>query len=252
LSASENFEPDQKRVTVRPSPNFGERKDGKRADTIILHYTGMKSGKLAEDRLCVAESEVSAHYLVHENGRIVQMVREEDRAWHAGKSFWKGERDMNSVSVGIEMVNCGHELGYDEFPKMQINAVVKLCLGIIKRHKIAPERVLAHSDVAPGRKVDPGEKFPWGLLYARGVGHYVQPTPIQGGRFLSPGDEGQPVEALQAMLALYGYESPITGIFDVATTRDVKAFQLHFRPERVDGIADFSTIDTLHRLLKAL
>ncbi len=237
---------------MRPSPNFGERKDAKQANSIILHYTGMKSGNSAEERLCVAESEVSAHYLVHENGRIVQMVREADRAWHAGRSYWKGERDMNSVSVGIEIVNCGHELGYGDFPKAQINAVIRLCLGIIKRHKIAPERVLAHSDIAPGRKVDPGEKFPWGLLYAKGVGHYVPPSPIAGGRFLSPGDQGQPVEALQAMLALYGYKSPVTGVYDPATLRDVKAFQLHFRPARVDGIADFSTIDTLHRLLKAL
>jgi N-acetylmuramoyl-L-alanine amidase len=252
LSGLEAFKPDQKRVTVRPSPNIGERKGGKWVNAIVLHYTGTETGLGAEDWLCKEESQVSAHYIVHENGRIVQMVREKDRAWHAGKSFWKGERDMNSVSVGIEIVNGGHEWGYSDFPKAQMNAVIRLCLGIIKRHKIAPERVLAHSDVAPGRKVDPGEKFPWGLLYSKGIGHYIQPTPIQGGRFLSPGDEGQPVEALQSMLALYGYESPITGIFDVATSRDVKAFQLHFRPERVDGIADFSTIDTLHRLLKAL
>jgi N-acetylmuramoyl-L-alanine amidase len=251
LSASKAFEPDQKRAHVRPSPNFGERKDGKRADSIILHYTGMKTAKGAEDWLCADESQVSAHYLVYEDGRILQMVREEDRAWHAGASYWHGERDMNSASVGIEIANPGHH-GYLDFPLRQINAVIRLCLGIIKRHKIAPERVLAHSDVAPGRKVDPGEKFPWGLLYAKGVGHYVPPSPIKGGRFLSLGDQGQPVEALQSMLALYGYESPVTGLFDAATARDIKAFQLHFRPERVDGIADFSTIDTLHRLLKAL
>ena len=110
--------------------------------------------------------------------------------------------------------------------------------------------VLAHSDIAPGRKVDPGEKFPWGLLAAKGIGNFVEPAAVQGGRFLSAGDEGQPVEALQAMLALYGYECPSPACFDPATFRDVKAFQLHFRPEKVDGIADFSTIDTLHRLLK--
>jgi N-acetylmuramoyl-L-alanine amidase len=244
------FKADHRGAKVRPSPNFGARKDGKKVSFIILHYTGMKSGQGAEDWLCTDESQVSSHYLVHEDGRIVQMVREADRAWHAGKSFWAGERDLNSASVGIEIVNCGHQLGYDDFPDGQIDAVTKLCRGVIGRHRISPEMVLAHSDIAPGRKVDPGEKFPWGRLAGKGVGNFVAPAPIEGGRFLSPGDEGQPVEALQAMLGLYGYECAVTGVYDPATLRDVKAFQLHFRPEKIDGIADFSTIDTLHRLLK--
>jgi N-acetylmuramoyl-L-alanine amidase len=243
------FKADHRGAVVRPSPNFGERKNGRKADALILHYTGMKTAKGAEDWLCADESQVSAHYLVYEDGRIVQMVREADRAWHAGASFWQGERDMNSASVGIEIANPGHH-GYTDFPAEQIGAVIKLCRGIIRRHKIAPERVLAHSDIAPGRKVDPGEKFPWGRLAGEGVGNYIAPAPVQGGRFLSPGDAGQPVEALQAMLGLYGYESSVTGVYDPATLRDVKAFQLHFRPEKVDGIADFSTIDTMHRLLK--
>lgn len=242
--------PDQREATFRASPNFGERKDRRRPDTIILHYTGMASGQSAEDWLCDPDSQVSSHYLVHEDGRIVQMVRESDRAWHAGKSFWAGERDLNSRSIGIEIANRGHQLGYDDFPDIQVKAVIRLCKGVIKRHGISGERVLAHSDIAPGRKVDPGEKFPWQKLGEKGIGLYVTPTPIAGGRFLSPGDEGQPVEALQSMLALYGYEVPVTGVYDSATERDIKAFQLHFRPERVDGIADFSTIDTLHRLLK--
>jgi N-acetylmuramoyl-L-alanine amidase len=244
------FKADHRGAKVRPSPNFGERKDCKGINAIILHYTGMKTGQAAEDWLCAEESQVSSHYLAHEDGRIVQMVCEADRAWHAGKSYWRGERDLNSVSVGIEIVNCGHQLGYDEFPDAQIKSVIKLCRGIIRRHKIAPERVLAHSDIAPGRKVDPGEKFPWKRLAGEGIGNYAEPAPIQGGRFLSPGDEGQPVEALQAMLGLYGYESSVTGVFDPATLRDVKAFQLHFRPEKIDGIADFSTVDTLRKLLK--
>ncbi len=243
------FKADHRGAKVRPSPNFGERKDGKKVNALILHYTGMKTAKGAEDWLCADESQVSAHYLVYEHGHIVQMVREADRAWHAGKSYWQGERDLNSVSVGIEIANPGHH-GYTDFPEAQIAAVIKLCRGIIRRHKIAPERVLAHSDIAPGRKVDPGEKFPWGSLAGEGIGNHAAPAPVQGGRFMSPGDEGQPVEALQAMLALYGYESPVTGVYDPATLRNVKAFQLHFRPEKIDGIADFSTVDTLHRLLK--
>lgn len=245
------FRQDHKAARVRPSPNFGERKDGKQINTIILHYTGMITGEAAEDWLCNPKSEVSSHYLVHEDGRIVQMVRERDRAWHAGKSFWKGETDMNSVSVGIEIVNPGHVLGYSEFPSRQINAVIRLCRGIILRHGILPDRVLAHSDIAPGRKVDPGEKFPWGKLAAKGIGHFVEPEPITGGRFFTLGDEGQPIEALQAMLALFGYDAPVTGVFDAQTERNINAFQLHFRPAKVDGVADVSTIGTLHRLLKS-
>jgi N-acetylmuramoyl-L-alanine amidase len=243
------FKADHPGAKVRPSPNFGERKDGKAVNALVLHYTGMKTAKGAEDWLCADESQVSAHYLVYEDGHIVQMVRESDRAWHAGASFWRGERDLNSVSAGIEIANPGHH-GYTDFPDQQVEAVIKLCRGIIRRHGIAPEMVLAHSDIAPGRKVDPGEKFPWRRLAEEGVGNFVDPAPVRGGRFLSPGDEGQPVEALQAMLGLYGYECKATGVYDSATLRDVKAFQLHFRPEKVDGIADFSTMDTLHRLLK--
>jgi N-acetylmuramoyl-L-alanine amidase len=246
------FLPDHTGADVRVSPNFGPRAQGFRPDMIILHYTGMETGEAAEAWLCNPVAEVSCHYLVHEDGRIVQMVRESDRAWHAGKSSWKGVADINSCSVGIEIVNPGHALGYVEFPDAQIEAVIELCTGIASRHNVAPERVLAHSDVAPGRKVDPGELFPWGKLFAAGIGHFVAPSPIGGGRFLTGGDRGEPVEALQSMLALYGYGVEISGVFDAATATVVAAFQRHFRPERVDGVADRSTVETLHHLLKAL
>ncbi len=243
-------QPDHKTAKVRPSPNFGVRNDGKSVSAIILHYTGMVSGQAAEDWLCNPESQVSSHYLVHEDGRIIQMVAEADRAWHAGKSFWKGETDLNSVSVGIEIVNPGHVLGYTPFAARQINAVIRLCRGIILRHNIRPEMVLAHSDIAPGRKIDPGEKFPWDALAAKGIGHYVTPAPITGGRFFAVGDKGQPIEALQSMLALFGYDVPVTGEFDAVTEKNVSAFQRHHRPERVDGVADVSTIKSLHALLR--
>jgi len=246
------FIPDHPGVDVRVSPNFGPRREGLSADCLILHYTGMETGEGAEHWLCAPESEVSSHYLVHEDGRIVQMVREADRAWHAGRSSWNGRTDMNSCSIGIEIVNPGHFLGYPDFPAVQIDAVLDLCEGICVRNGIVPERVLAHSDIAPGRKIDPGEKFPWDVLAARGIGHYVTPSPIAGGRFLSVGDRGEPVEALQSMLALYGYGIGISGIFDGATEQVVSAFQRHFRPQKVDGVADRSTIETLHRLLAAL
>lgn len=246
------FAPDFVGADVRVSPNFGPRAEGARPDLLILHYTGMETGDAAEAWLCAQESEVSSHYLVHEDGRVVQMVREGDRAWHAGKGSWKGRADVNSWSIGIEIVNPGPLAQFPDFPDVQIAAVIELARDICARHHISPERVLAHSDVAPGRKIDPGERFPWSKLAEKGVGHYVQPAPIQGGRFLAMGDRGEPVEALQSMLSVYGYGLEINGLFDEMTKLVVEAFQRHFRPARVDGVADRSTIETLHRLLIAL
>ncbi len=246
------FAPDHPGAEVRLSPNFGARRDGMTPDCVVLHYTGMETGEAAEAWLCTPESEVSAHYLVHEDGRIVQMVRESDRAWHAGKGSWKGLSDVNSFSIGVEIVNPGPLAGFPDFPDVQIEAVAALCHDICGRYGIAPERVLAHSDVAPGRKTDPGERFPWARLAELGVGHYVPPAPVQGGRFLALGDRGEPVEAFQSMLLLYGYGLEISGFYDEATRAAVEAFQRHFRPARVDGVADRSTIETLHKLLSAL
>lgn len=239
-------------ATAAPSPNFGERAGGRTPDMILLHYTGMATAQGALEWLCAPESQVSSHYFVHEDGRVEQLVREADRAWHAGKSQWKGVTDINSASIGIEIANAGHPGGLPDFPEAQVAAVIELCLDCGKRWDIAPERVLGHSDVAPIRKVDPGENFPWGRLFAAGVGHWVEPTAITGGRFFQRGDCGQPVEALQTMLSLYGYATEITGVYTEGMEGDIAAFQRHFRPQRVDGIADFSTIDTLHRLLSGL
>ncbi|WP_027034951.1 N-acetylmuramoyl-L-alanine amidase [Mesorhizobium ciceri] len=246
------FLPDEPRAEVRVSPNFGPRRETPRPDMIVLHYTGMATGAGAEAWLCDPASEVSSHYLVHENGHIVQMVRESDRAWHAGKSSWFGRADINSCSVGIEIVNPGHSLGYPGFPRRQIDAVIGLCRGIAGRHSIAAERVLAHSDVAPGRKIDPGEKFPWRTLFEVGVGHLVAAAPVRRGATLTTGDTGGDVEALQSMLALYGYGVEISGVFDRQTEAVVEAFQRHFRPRKVDGVADGSTLRTLQRLLASV
>ncbi|WP_256751098.1 N-acetylmuramoyl-L-alanine amidase [Mesorhizobium sp. Mes31] len=246
------FLPDEPRAEVRVSPNFGPRRDMLGPDMIVLHYTGMATGAGAEAWLCDPASEVSSHYLVHENGHIVQMVRESDRAWHAGKGSWFGRTDINSCSVGIEIVNPGHSLGYRDFPGRQIDAVIDLCRGIARRHSIAAERVLAHSDVAPGRKIDPGEKFPWKALFEAGIGHFVPAAPVRRGAALEVGAVGAEVEALQSMLALYGYGVEISGIFDRRTEIVVEAFQRHFRPRKVDGVADGSTLRTLQRLLASV
>lgn len=236
---------------VFPSPNHGDRTGGRRPSLLILHYTGMDDAAEALKRLCNPLSDVSAHYFVFENGHVLQLVPEARRAWHAGISSWAGESDINSASIGIEIANAGHQGGLPAFPSAQIAAVIRLSRDIADRWGIAPDRVLAHSDVAPERKEDPGERFPWHELAEAGVGHWVRPAPIRSGRFLSPGEQGTPVEALQAMLALYGYDVPITGTFDARTEAVVKAFQRHFRPELVDGIADASTITTLRDLIAA-
>lgn len=246
------FQADYAGATVLPSPNHGARVDDRRPDMIVLHYTGMEASQRALDWLCRPESEVSSHYFVDEDGRVAQLVAETRRAWHAGRSFWAGETDINSLSIGIEIANGGHPAGLPAYPTPQIDAVVALCRDIAERWQIRPERVLGHSDVAPVRKVDPGEKFPWGRLHAEGVGHWVEPVPVQGGRFFQRGDSGQPIEALQSMLSLYGYRADIHGRYCEVTEGSVAAFQRHFRPERVDGIADMSTVATLHRLLSLL
>jgi len=234
---------------VRPSPNHGERRGGMRPDMILLHYTGMLDAAVALDRLCGPGSEVSVHYLVLEDGRVIQMVQEARRAWHAGTSSWAGETDINSFSIGIEIANPGHDFGYPDFPKRQIAAVTALCRGIQTRNTIRPERVLAHSDVAPARKQDPGEKFPWQTLWNSGVGHWVAPAPITEGAMLTLGDRGEAVSSIQDQLSKYGYSITISGSYDSVTHDVVKAFQRHFRPARVDGIADESTRATLMDLL---
>ena len=246
------FTPDHPKAEVHPSPNHGERRNGRTPDSILLHYTGMPTAEGALARLCDPAAEVSSHYLVMEDGRVLQLAPEARRAWHAGAGRWKEDSDLNSCSIGIEIVNQGHDGDLPPYPPAQIEAVIDLCADIIARHAMAPERVLAHSDIAPGRKRDPGEHFPWAALHARGIGHWVPPVAISGGRFLSPGEAGQPVEALQAMLGLYGYPCPQTGLYDRETEAVVAAFQRRFRPARVDGIADASTITTLRDLIAAL
>lgn len=253
MALPRNFQPDTLVVsTVTPSPNFSERKGVLAPDMIVLHYTGMADAASALARLTTAGTEVSAHYVVLEDGNIVQCVQESQRAWHAGNSTWAGEDDVNSRSIGIEIVNRGHDLGYPDFPLRQIAAVITLCKGIILRREIPAHRIVGHSDVAPGRKKDPGEKFPWRLLAESGVGHWVEPVPIARGESKMLGASGDEVIALQLALARYGYDVPLTGRYDNKTVDVVAAFQRHFRPEQIDGIADYSTLTTLNDLLARL
>jgi N-acetylmuramoyl-L-alanine amidase len=231
-----------------PSPNFEPRKGP--PDMIVLHYTGMETGEAALARLRDPEAKVSSHYLVEEDGRIFRLVPEERRAWHAGRAFWKGETDINGASVGVEIVNPGHDFGYRPFPDAQIAAVIALVSDVRSRWSVTDARILGHSDVAPDRKQDPGELFPWKRLAEAGHGLWVEP-PAAPGAPLAEGEEGAGVFALQAGLTRLGFDCAPSGKFDAATTTVIRAFQRHWRPERIDGVADGETRARLIALLRA-
>jgi N-acetylmuramoyl-L-alanine amidase len=237
---------------VHPALNREARRGGVKPSLLILHYTGMSSATKAIDWLSRAESGVSCHYVVDENGSITQLVPEDQRAWHAGVSCWRGETDINSHSIGIEIHNPGHQDGYPDFPPAQMDAVIALSKDIVRRHRMTPDSILAHSDVAPGRKIDPGEKFNWLLLAKEGLVLWVRPSPIRtDDPGLGPGANGQRIARAQECLASYGYDVEASGTLDAATEKVLKAFQLHFRPRRVDGRLDRSTEVTLERLIEA-
>jgi len=230
-----------------PSPNFDTRKGP--PDSLVLHYTGMPTGEAALERLRDPAAKVSSHYLVEEDGRVFRLVPEERRAWHAGLSFWKGRDDLNSASVGIEIVNPGHEFGYRPFPDAQVAAVIALVADVRSRWTIEDDRIVGHSDVAPDRKDDPGELFPWKRLAEAGHGLWVEP-PAAPGEPLGEGEEGAGVFALQAGLTRLGYDNAPTGKFDAHTTAVVRAFQRHWVQTRFDGVADGVTRARLIGLLR--
>jgi N-acetylmuramoyl-L-alanine amidase len=230
-----------------PSPNFGPRLAP--PDMIVLHYTGMQSGGAALARLTDPAAKVSAHYLVEEDGRVFALVDEARRAWHAGVAFWRGATDINGLSVGVELVNPGHEFGYRAFPGAQISAVIDLIADIRSRWTIPDERILGHSDVAPARKSDPGELFAWKRLAKAGHGLWVEP-PAAPGPTLKDGDEGLGVLALQGALARLGYDCQTSGRYDGPTGEVVRAFQRHWAPSRFDGAADGATRAALMALLR--
>lgn len=208
-----------------PSPNHDARPAGTPVDMLILHYTGMKTGAEALARLRNPAAKVSAHYVVEEDGAVFRLVPEDRRAWHAGVSHWRGHAGLNGRSIGIEIVNPGHAHGYRPFPALQMAAVSDLCLGLLARHPIPPRNVVAHSDVAPDRKEDPGELFDWEGLARNGVG-------------LWPGEAGMAGDPA-ALLGRIGYRT------DLPLPVLLRAFQRHWRPGRVDGLADAGTLARL-------
>ena len=219
-------------MRTRPSPNHNARAPGTPIDTLVLHYTGMQSAEAALDRLCDEEARVSSHYLLEEDGTLWQLVPDERRAWHAGPSFWRGHTDINSRSIGIEIVNPGHEWGYRPFPPIQMDAVIALCITLLARHPIEARNVLAHSDIAPDRKQDPGELFDFSLLARHGIGLFPD-IPDLG--------TAEPITdatSLRADLATIGYD--VAGAGQTLATI-LAAFQRHWRPEAITSHADAGT-----------
>lgn len=239
-----------KKNKVWRSPNFNERKSlgggAVRPSMIILHYTGMKTAEEALERLCDPKSEVSAHYVIEESGKIHQLVDNGKRAWHAGKSYWEGLTDINSSSIGIEIVNKGHDFGYQEFPDKQIRVLEGVLKSLIQEYDIAPDKILGHSDIAPGRKVDPGEKFPWRRLAQKDIGLWATPMEMD---FQAAEDLILNELAVLELLGAYGYNIEIE--FPVL----IQEFHRHFYPERMDsldgaGVPDVATIARLLSLIR--
>ena len=227
------------RIVECRSPNHDARPEGVPIDILVLHYTGMRTAEEALARLCDPEAKVSAHYTIGRDGRVYRHVPEERRAWHAGVSWWAGERNVNARSIGIELVNPGHEFGYEPFPKPQISALLDLADGILARHPIPACRVVAHSDVAPARKMDPGELFPWPQLAEFGIGLWPEFSPFGHGNGVGNAD-----------FARLGYG--LAPDVDVPFEAVVTAFQRHWRPSKVDGVLDDETAYRLGTLVSAL
>lgn len=240
-SSNKSVATDKRPMIQQPSPNFNERGDENYPDLLILHYTGMTSGPEALERLIDenAKPPVSAHYLVMEGGAVIQMVDEDKRAWHAGVSDWEGVTDNNARSVGVEIVNPGHEFGYSPFPIEQMKSVLDLAKAIIQRHNIKPWHVIGHSDVAPSRKQDPGELFDWAMLAENGVGLWPEKSTNDEKILLKVGDSGLGVDDLRKRLKTYGYgpldELQTSDDFDVDLENIVVAFQRHFLQDKLDG-----------------
>ena len=236
-------------IVDTPSPNHDARTPGKPVDILLLHYTGMKTGQDAIDRLRDPEAKVSSHYVVDEDGTVYRLVAEDCRAWHAGVSYWRGAEQINDRCIGIEIVNPGHEWGYRDFPALQMAVVCDLCLSVMSRHLIPPRNIIGHSDVAPDRKEDPGEKFDWPGLAANGVGLWPKDIPDLGtGGVLT--DETA-MRLVRADLAAIGYRLAAHGAHDENLATILRAFQRHWRQEEINGMADAGTRARL-RAVRAL
>jgi N-acetylmuramoyl-L-alanine amidase len=229
----------QLQAIERFSPNHGPRPEPARIDMLVIHYTGMTTAEAALERLCDPDARVSAHYVIEENGAIWRLVPENRRAFHAGVSCWEGERDLNAVSLGIEIVNPGHEWGYRSFPEAQMSSVERLCRELIGRYSIPPHRVVGHSDIAPERKSDPGELFDWARLARAGIGIWPPANPAPRGLAINP------AESLDDLSSI-GY-----CVTAESQTPALVAFQRRFRQSCCDGRLDVETVVRLSEVRDA-
>ena len=239
------------KIIQSPSPNFDERTLP--VSLLILHYTGMVSGEAALERMTDAEAKVSTHYMVEEDGRVFQLVDEDKRAWHAGVSEWQGETNINSNSIGIEIVNGGHDHPNEDgslpsFPDVQINSVIALSKDIMKRQGSLV--VLGHSDIAPARKIDPGEHFPWQGLAAAGLGFWPGVQTDDRRILFEAGTRDRGVAIVQSGLAHIGYGARVTGVMDEDTKLIIEALQRRYRPDQIDGIVDIQTMEVIKALVE--
>ncbi len=260
-------------IIQKPSPNFDERTLP--ISVLVLHYTGMESGQAALERLIDPDPNpiqgaaqgirVSAHYVLEEDGTVFQLVAEDKRAWHAGVSEWRGETNLNSASVGIEIVNGGHDWPLEDgslppFPDAQIAALIPLCKAIMARRGIAPKNVVGHSDIAPARKQDPGEHFPWAGLAAAGIGLF--PFELNAERLNAGGEpdrrvlfgedsRDRGVAIAQRGLAQIGYGARVSGVLDPDTRLIIAALQRRYRPAQIDGVIDMETMAVIKWLVEA-
>jgi N-acetylmuramoyl-L-alanine amidase len=219
------------------SPNFDERPNHQCLDLIIIHYTGMEKVKEALTRLCDPLAKVSAHYLIDQKGQCYQLVDDQKRAWHAGVSYWQGIRDINGISLGIELDNGGHDGGLPFFLEPQIQALLSLLTCLSQKYHINKKKIIGHSDIAPLRKMDPGELFPWLTLHQHGFGLWPTSTPQQA--------VPQSIRDVQKILRIIGYDCPLNGIIDHQTEAVIRAFQRHFTPTEITGTLTSQLKDTL-------
>ena len=237
------------KIKVIKSLNHSTRNyDEKKIKFIVLHYTGMQSERASIERLTNEKSKVSSHYLINRNGKIIKMVDEKNIAWHAGKSKWKNFINLNNQSIGIELVNKGHQFGYENFSKKQISKLVLLCKILIKKYKIKKTNILGHSDIAPLRKMDPGEKFPWENLSKKKIGYWYNISKSKDYNF----NKSDSRKLFFTNLYKIGYRYFTVKKSSRYDLKIVKAFQRRFRQSKVNGLIDQECLQISRYLANSL
>ena len=226
-------------INKKSSPNYDDRESS--INIVVIHYTGMKSFEEALGHLCDSSSKVSSHYLINSNGDVYLLVDEDKRAWHAGVSFWSGDDDVNSSSIGIELVNPGHEFGYESFSESQMTSLEVLIKSLIRSYNIPLYNIVGHSDIAPLRKKDPGELFNWKRLADKNLSIWPEKLSINSFKSINFGDKNESVLQVQEFLSEIGYKITKDGFFNQETKLVISAFQRRFRSHKVDGLLDSET-----------